>query len=124
MINREVLLAEDDGELRWILADALSQAGLRVIQAEDGMAACKVLQDDPQPNRLLVSDICMPRMDGFDLAQAAIALDPDIRIVMITGHPELATLPANLRARGVHVLIKPVELGQLRALALELLSRR
>ena len=124
MINREVLLAEDDGELRWILADALSQAGLRVIQAEDGMAACKVLQDDPQPNRLLISDICMPRMDGFDLAQAAIALDPDIRIVMITGHPELATLPANLRARGVHVLIKPVELGQLRALALELLSRR
>jgi DNA-binding NtrC family response regulator len=124
MINCDVLLAEDDENLRWILAEALGQAGLKVIQAEDGMAACKVLQDDPRPNRLLITDICMPRMDGIDLAQAAIAMDADIRIVMMTGYSDLAMLPANLIERGVYVLLKPVELGNLCSLALELLSRR
>jgi hypothetical protein len=124
MTDTEVLLAEDDGELRRILAEALSQAGLKVIQAVDGMAACKVIQDDPRPNRLLICDICMPRMDGLDLAQAAIALDPDIKILMITGYPELAVLPKALRARGVHVLIKPFELGPICTMALELLAAR
>jgi DNA-binding NtrC family response regulator len=63
-------------------------------------------------------------MDGIDLAQAAIAMDADIRIVMMTGYSDLAMLPANLIERGVYVLLKPVELGNLCSLALELLSRR
>jgi two-component system cell cycle response regulator CpdR len=122
MTHCEVLLAEDDDALRRVLAEALNQAGLQVIQAADGMAACKVMQDDPRPNRLLICDIRMPRMDGFDLAQAAITLDPDIKILMITGHPELAVLPKALRVRDVRVLIKPFELGQICTMALELLS--
>jgi DNA-binding NtrC family response regulator len=124
MTDCEVLLAEDDGELRWILAEALSQAGLKVVQAEDGMAACKVMQDDPRPNRLLICDICMPRMNGIDLAQAAIALNPGTKILIITGHPELSVLPKSLWLHDVRVLIKPVELGQVCAIALELLYPR
>ena len=51
----QVLVAEDDGGLRLLIAEALTQAGLKVAQAQDGMQAYQILRDNPQPDALLIS---------------------------------------------------------------------
>ena len=123
MERYQVLLAEDDEGLRRLIADALTQAGLKVAQARDGGQAFKILQDHPQPDALLISDVRMPQMDGYELAQAAIAHNPEIKILMLTGYPEMLVPPAALQAREVRILMKPVELDRLCNLALEMLAR-
>lgn len=123
MERYQVLLAEDDGGLRLVIAEALTQAGLKVAQAQDGRQAFNMLQDNPQSDALLISDVRMPRMDGYELAEAAIALNPEIKILMLTGYPEMLVPPAALQAREVRILMKPVELDRLCNLALEMLAR-
>jgi CheY-like chemotaxis protein len=123
MERYQVLLAEDDGQLRRLIAEALTQAGLKVAQAEDGSEAYKILKDHPQPSALLISDVRMPQMDGYELAERAIALNPEIKILMLTGYNDMLIPPAALRAREVRVLMKPVDLDRLCERAVEMLSR-
>jgi CheY-like chemotaxis protein len=123
MERYQVLLAEDDGALRRLIAVALREAGLKVAQAADGTEAYKILKDNPQPSALLISDVRMPGMDGYDLAERAIALNPEIKILMLTGYSDMLIPPAALRAREVRVLMKPVDLDQLCERAMEMLAR-
>lgn len=123
MERYQVLLAEDDGGLRLVIAEALTHAGLKVAQAQDGKQALKILTEYPQSDALLISDVRMPRMDGYELAEAAIAHNPEIKILMLTGYPDMLVPPAALQAREVRILMKPVELGRLCDLALEMLAR-
>src|SRR5882757_2738109 len=113
MEHYQVLLAEDDDGLRKLIADALTQAGLKVAQAKDGGQAYKILKENPRSGALLISDVRMPQMDGYDLAQAAIALNPEVKILILTGYPEMLAPPAALLAREVRILMKPVELDRL-----------
>src|SRR5690349_20066589 len=123
MQRYQVLVAEDDGGLRQLIAEALTQAGLTVAQAHDGKQAFMILRDNPQPDALLISDVRMTRMDGYELAEAAIGLNPEMKILMLTGYPEMLVPPAALQAREVRILMKPVELDRLCDLALEMLAR-
>ena len=72
---------------------------------------------------LLIADIRMPEMDGYELAEAAIALNHDIKILMLTGYPEMRIPPPALQAREIRTLMKPVELDRLCTVALDMLSR-
>jgi CheY-like chemotaxis protein len=123
MERYQVLLAEDDGGLRRVIADALSQAGLKVAQARDGAEAFDILRKHPQHDALLISDVHMPQMDGYELAKAALSLNPELKILMLTGYPEMLVPPAALRAREVRILMKPVDIDRLCGLALEMLAR-
>ena len=119
----EVLLAEDDTSLRLVIAEVLEDAGLKVVQAANGAEAYALLKKNPQPMTLLIADIRMPEMDGYELAEAAIALNPDIKMLMLTGYPEMRIPPTALQAREIRTLMKPVELDRLCTVALDMLSR-
>lgn len=119
----EVLLAEDDKSLRLIIAEVLKEAGLKVVHAANGAEAYALLKKHPQPMTLLIADIRMPEMDGYELAEAAIALNPDIKMLMLTGYPEMRIPPPALQAREIRTLMKPVELDRLCTVALDMLSR-
>ena len=62
-MSKTVLTVDDSRTMRDMLMLALSDAGYRVIQAEDGVHGLEVLQNE-QPD-VIVTDINMPRMDGF-----------------------------------------------------------
>jgi CheY-like chemotaxis protein len=119
----EVLLAEDDKSLRLVIAEVLKEAGLKVAHAANGAEAYALLMKHPQPLTLLITDIRMPEMDGYELAEAAIALNPDIKMLMLTGYPEMRIPPPALQAREIRTLMKPVELDRLCTVALDMLSR-
>ncbi len=81
--NVKILLAEDDNDMRRFLVKALQNAGFDVISYDNGMSAYQRLREEPF--QLLLTDIVMPEMDGIELARRAAELDPDIKIMFITG---------------------------------------
>ena len=96
----------------------LEDAGFKVFEAVDGIEALELLKANPDI-ALLVSDIKMPRMDGYALVEAGLELKPDLRVLLMTGYAGEPP-PHLLRAAGVQVLHKPFSLEQLCALAAEM----
>ena len=65
-----VLTVDDSASMRALLRSALSSRGYQVSQAEDGVAALEWLADNGSHIDVIVTDINMPRMDGFGLIEA------------------------------------------------------
>ena len=64
-MSMTVLTVDDSRTMREMLRLALADAGFRVVQAEDGVHGLEVLQAEARPPEVIVTDINMPRMDGF-----------------------------------------------------------
>jgi len=112
MITNTILVADDEKPLRLILAEALADKGFDVIQAADGSEAIRLLQSTPSIS-ILLTDIRMPRMDGFSLAEAAVAAHPDLKVLMMTGYAEERIPEGVLKAREVRLLFKPIAIDDL-----------
>jgi len=108
---KRILLAEDDDSMRGFLQRALAKAGYEVMAFANGKDAHERLQEEPFS--LLLTDIVMPQMDGIELARRASELDPQIKIMFITGFAAV-TLNTNSRApKNARVLSKPFHLKDL-----------
>ncbi|SDC32863.1 two-component system, chemotaxis family, response regulator CheY [Sphingomonas sp. YR710] len=66
---KTILTVDDSPSMRMLLRSALVERGYAVHEAEDGLAALEWLEKNEQPN-LMITDINMPRMDGFGLIEA------------------------------------------------------
>ena len=109
-MTRRILLAEDDNDMRRFLERALEQAGYRVVSFDNGLAAYNRLREEPF--ELLLTDIVMPEMDGIELARRATELDPDIKVMFITGFSAVS-LKAGQAMPNAKVLSKPFHLKDL-----------
>ncbi len=106
-----ILLAEDDESLRGFLERALVRAGYTVSSFANGQEAYERLLEEPFT--LLLTDIVMPEMDGIELARRAGEIDPQLKIMFITGFAAV-TLNADTPApEGARVLSKPFHLRDL-----------
>jgi DNA-binding NtrC family response regulator len=117
----QVLIAEDEAMLRVIAVEMLEDAGFTVFQAADGEEALRILKANPGI-QVLVSDIKMPRMDGYALAVAGITLRPELKILLMTGYAQDPP-PALLKAREIKTLHKPFNLERLSELVGEMMAR-
>ena len=106
-----ILLAEDDDSMRGFLVRAREKAGYEVIAYANGEEAFERLKADPFT--LLLTDIVMPRMDGIELARRASELDPELKIMFITGFAAVALNPDNQAPKEAKILSKPFHLRQL-----------
>ncbi|GJM01842.1 MAG: response regulator [Rhodomicrobium sp.] len=107
---QRILLAEDDESMRLFLAKALSRAGYEVTSFGTGVEAFERLKEEPFT--LLLTDIVMPEMDGIELARRAAEVDPDLKIMFITGFAAVA-LNAENSTPDAKVLSKPFHLRDL-----------
>jgi len=107
----KILLAEDDIDMRRFLVKALQNAGFDVISYDNGLAAYQRLREEPF--ELLLTDIVMPEMDGIELARKATELDPDMKVMFITGFAAVALNPDNQAPKDAKVLSKPFHLRDL-----------
>lgn len=108
---QRILLAEDDDSMRRFLARALERAGYEVRAFADGAQAYECLQREPFT--LLLTDIVMPEMDGIELARRAAEMDPDLRIMFITGFAAVALHPESSAPQNATILSKPIHLRHL-----------
>ena len=107
----KIILAEDDNDMRRFLVKALQNAGYDVISFDNGLSAYQRLREEPF--ELLLTDIVMPEMDGIELARRASELDPDIKIMFITGFAAVAVNPDNHAPKDAKILSKPFHLRDL-----------
>src|SRR5215472_5391438 len=107
----KILLAEDDNDMRRFLVKALENAGFQVSSHDNGMSAYQRLREEPF--EMLLTDIVMPEMDGIELARRASELDPDIKIMFITGFAAVALNSDSQAPKNAKVLSKPVHLREL-----------
>ena len=116
---RHILVVEDDDEIRETLVCVLEQRGFNVGEARNGREALDRLHDGGDAPRLILLDLMMPVMDGWQFRQAQLE-DPQlarIPVVVLSAMTNLRTRGADLHA--AECLAKPVDLSHL----LEAVSR-
>jgi CheY-like chemotaxis protein len=99
--HETILAVEDNGGLRRIVARQLQELGYRLLEAEDGRAALRILETERAD--LLFTDVVMPGgLSGYDLAKLALSRWPEMKVVLTSGFPETKLNgnggpPANIR---------------------------
>ncbi len=107
----KILLIEDDKNVIETLSEMLQFSGHKVSLAENGAEGLRTFNDNPFD--LVLTDLGMPGLTGFDVAQRIKQKNPAIPVVLITGW-NLKMNPDELRARGVDYLImKPFRIAQI-----------
>ena len=105
--NNRLLLVDDDEIYCGILARALSRRGLDVSVAFDRDAALRTACDIiPE---LAVVDLRIDAASGLELIPELLAINPDIRIIILTGYASIATAVAAIKLGAVHYLTKPAD---------------
>jgi len=110
----KILIVEDDEPVRVLSARALQRDGHSVDTADDGEAGLDMIRRAEGGYDLVVSDIRMPAMDGIEMAKAAAALFPGLRIMLVTGYADQRENAEELRPIVREVLPKPFSLDQIR----------
>jgi CheY-like chemotaxis protein len=90
-----IMVVEDNDDVREYLASVLTQVGFQVVEAGDGAQALAMLVGGG-PVDVLCTDIVMPGgLDGYDVAREARAIQPDLKIIFMSGYTDKAAAPAN-----------------------------
>jgi CheY-like chemotaxis protein len=116
-----VLVVEDDEDVRAYIAETLNSLGYRALQAGDGEAALRILREHPEV-RLLLTDVVMPGMNGRQLAEAALAAAPRLKVLYMTGYSRNAIVHQGRLDPGVDLIQKPVAADRLGAIVRSLLD--
>ena len=120
--KKQVLIVDDEPNLRKILAAQLSRDGYDVMTAEDGEQGLAALRDHHID--LVVTDLKMPKVDGMALLREALRLDPDLPVVMITAHGTVDTAVEALKIGAFDYLTKPFDKDEVRAIVGKALRTR
>ena len=102
-----ILVVDDDAAVREILVELLTDSGHRVREAGGGAEALRLLADAPDVD-LVISDVQMPEMSGFELAEQLAACHDGIKVILISGYYVS-------RDAGWRVLRKPFRMHELEA---------
>jgi two-component system cell cycle sensor histidine kinase/response regulator CckA len=81
------LVVDDDARIRAYIRTVLESAGVRVVEARDGVEALAAFEDRRGQLDLVVTDIRMPHMTGTDLAISIRSLAPDTPVIFVSGEP-------------------------------------
>jgi DNA-binding NtrC family response regulator len=105
-VEKKTILVVDNGEtIRETLVKILEREGYSVLTAEDGQAALEVLKDEKV--NVILSDVCMPRMDGNKLLKLAKSILPDVEVILMTGHGKTEMGLEAIRAGAFDFIQKP-----------------
>lgn len=118
----KLLVVEDDRELNKTVCVYLSQNGYDVVGCLSANEAYDVMYSGPLVD-LIISDIMMPEVDGFEFAKTIRELDAEIPILFMTARDDFASKQRGFRAGVDDYMVKPVDLDEL-LLRVEALLRR
>mgnify|MGYP002579087260 CR=1 FL=1 len=102
-----ILVAEDDPNTNRLMCAVLSRAGYKVIPAADGAEALALL--DKKHVDLLVADVMMPRMDGYELTESLRAAGYTLPILMVTAKEAVEDRRRGFRCGTDDYMVKPVD---------------
>ena len=104
----DIMIVEDEPDLREVFAGLLRDENLSVLEAHDGAHALELMKAG-NTARLALCDIMMPRMDGLNFVRAAILQQSTMGIVMLTAYEENEKILDALRLGAIDYIVKPVK---------------
>ena len=113
--TEDVLLAEDEEEVRSLISGQLERLGYHVVEARNGVEALQLAKDAPRSIDLLISDTIMPKMGGQELSDRIREIWPAIKIVQMSGYRDAPQPPSDERCSRIQHLQKPFTLEALAA---------
>lgn len=117
-----ILLVEDDDNTRKAIAKTLEALNYKVIETENGREALEKYDEFGDKISAVLTDLVMPDMGGKQLAQILMHLDPNIKLVVLTGHP-ITDDGESLKKAGISTWIqKPSSMAQLAQVVAGLIS--
>lgn len=108
----KVLVVENDHAVRTSISARLRQLGCQVHEAGDGREAVAKLAESPAWD-LLLSDIDLPELDGYELAREARRQFPKLRVILMTGYADSELVGSEFTDGNTESLIKPFDIGAL-----------
>ncbi len=108
-----VLVIDDDAAVCHTLSSLLAAEGHTVVTAQSGKDAVKLLQS--RQIDVVLTDLLMPEMDGLQTMEALKDLDPDLEVIVLTGHAAIRVATEALKRGACDYLQKPVSLLELSA---------
>lgn len=110
-MQNTILLVEDDATLSMIISDTLERDGFKVIVAPDGeKGLLRFAKDHPD---LVVADVMMPLLDGFEMARRIRQSDPNVPILFLTAKSEIDDIVTGFELGGNDYLKKPFKMLEL-----------
>jgi len=105
--NKTILAVDDDPGVLGLIGATLRGAGYDVLLAENGWKALEIYQSNGRPLHLLLTDVIMPDLTGPVLAQRLRALQPDLRVLFISGFHDANLVQRFVTDKGFTLLPKP-----------------
>jgi len=109
----KILIVEDEATIRRVLSKILLEENqnYQIEEASDGLQALEKIKKDDFD--LILCDIKMPKLDGIELLEAVKKYNPEISIIMISGHGDLDTAVHSMRLGAFDYISKPPDLNRL-----------
>jgi PAS domain S-box-containing protein len=105
--SETILLVEDEEAVRHLLRDVLKRFGYTVLDASNGAEAIDLCRNHPGAIDLVVTDMVMPQISGWEVADAVSALRPKAKIIYMSGYIEHVVVEERVLETGVAFLGKP-----------------
>jgi len=122
--SETVLLVEDSEDLRELTARMLRGFGYAVLTAEDGAAGLKIFANLSDKISLLITDLVMPKIGGYELAKRCWELKPSLKALMMSGYSENIATQEEIAKNGALFLAKPFEPAALARRVRETLDKK
>jgi len=106
--SETILLVEDEGSVRKLACRVLEKNGYKVLEAHNGEEALRIVQGrNGNPIHLVVTDVVMPGMNGRQLAERLVSLQPKIKVLYMSGYTDDAIVHHGVLDPGIAYIQKP-----------------
>jgi DNA-binding NtrC family response regulator len=119
---KQILVVDDEPNLRRVLGAQLMRDGYEVHSVADGEEALKILRE--QYIDVVITDLRMPKLDGMELLRQALALEPELPVVIITAHGTVDNAVEALKTGAFDYITKPFDQNEVRNVVQKALRTR
>jgi CheY-like chemotaxis protein len=113
--GRTVLVVDDEPDVLRLIQSILSEAGYQVVTASNGESAVKAFEKMGLTPDLVLTDVVMPGMSGPMLVERLLALQPDLRVLFMSGYDDRQVVQRYVVEKGFRLIPKPFTIKSLRA---------
>jgi len=121
LANQRILVVDDEKNIRLTVTQALQALGVEVRSAGNGQEALQKLEESEFS--LILLDLKMPGMDGFEVLRRVVEMRPDIRVIIISAYGTVEKVVEAMKLGAVDFIQKPFTPQELREIVAEVLDR-
>ncbi len=110
--DESLLIVDDETDLGEMVSEFLSDHGYTTYYANNGAQALALLEQHPEI-QLLFTDVVMPEMNGYELAEKAVAMSPQLKVLLTSGYTDMAVAHNGQARFNANLLNKPYNLADL-----------